>query len=763
MSDATRLERLGWAVLRAERFALGAALGLWVADAMLLAVARGSATWMQWALGLGAAAFVVLTTAAVLGAIVLPVLLPTADRIMTRLTSGWGALRRGEVEARHDWLARVLALPVVLAVMGLLAYQVGFAVVFGFARADTMAAAMAVAMIVFSVVLGLAWSVVTSILRTMVDGASRVRGLRSVVARAWPVPALLSVGALAVAVAVAYAQRKVLGALPWREAAPLLGVVGGLAIATYLPMGPRWLRSAATTLTALVFAAGLVAAMRLRRDSGRAQSLAFDRALSGRLGYAAWTFATDFDRDGQIGLLGGGDCAPFDPRRYTGAPDLPGNGIDEDCDGSDLSPQILKFRATTPVPPGVVPPKPMVILVTVDALAAPKLAAIGGRRAIMPRVDELANRSMLFTQCFSQGPSTRMSFPSMFTSRWDSELGFEYSPRVPYSFSEKEHSLQDSFDDAEYDTVAVIPDIYFDPSRWPSVTRGFKRVDSSALGTPDGKHDAAEVTDAALRILSENRERPLYLWLHYYDAHPPYGDPPGVKAPHADDTVFYDEELAYIDKQLGRLIDAVDHRSDPTYLVLTSDHATSFYPIDGVRRWNYGYDIYTSTLHVPLIIHGPGIPAGRVDHVVSTMDVAPTLGNLLGLPHTERFDGTSLVPELLSGATDDHRVVFHEYYLPENEFRGHGDPLEFVSVRTDRYDLILNRDHGTYELYDWSADYWEEHDLYAELAGTPVIARIRSLLAAFQLRYAGSVATKTPATTTSRIGLGHGRFPAIDR
>ena len=40
--------------------------------------------------------------------------------------------------------------------------------------------------------------------------------------------------------------------------------------------------------------------------------------------------------DEVIGMLGGGDCAPFDPRRYSGAVDTPGNGIDEDCDGSDL-------------------------------------------------------------------------------------------------------------------------------------------------------------------------------------------------------------------------------------------------------------------------------------------------------------------------------------------------------------------------------------------------------------------------------------------
>jgi arylsulfatase A-like enzyme len=405
-----------------------------------------------------------------------------------------------------------------------------------------------------------------------------------------------------------------------------------------------------------------------------------------------------------------------------------------------------------------------VIFVTIDALTATKLAAIGGRGSVMPRLDELASRSMLFTHCFSQGPSTRMSFPSIFTSRWDSQQTFEFAARAPYSFSDKERTLQDAFDDAGYETEAVIPNVYFGRSRWASLTKGFQRVDESALASLSGKHDAVEVTDAALRALSQDRARPLYLWVHYYDAHPPYGPPPGVKPPNRDDRTYYDEELGYIDRELGRLIDAVDHRADPTYLVLTSDHATSFHPTPELRHWNYGYDIYTSTLHVPLLFHGPGLRTGRSEDVVSTMDVTPTLANLLGLEGKGRFEGTSLAPELLEGRTDPKRMVFHEYDLPENEFRGKGDPLEFVSVRTDKYDLILNREHGTYELYDWQADYWELHDLYEEQARSPEIAKLRAMLGTFVFKVQRNATVTRPSPASAGFLL-RGRpraFSAIE-
>jgi len=181
-------------------------------------------------------------------------------------------------------------------------------------------------------------------------------------------------------------------------------------------------------------------------------------------------------------------------------------------------------------------------------------------------------------------------------------------------------------DDAGYETAAVIPDAYFDRLRWPSVTRGFQRVDDSALRV--GKHNAPAVTDAALRILSENRERPLFLWVHYYDAHPPYVRLAGVQYPDRTDRALYEAELTYLDREVGRVLDAVAQRPDPTYVIVTADHSTVFHPNPALRRGHYGYDLYTATLNVPLIVNGPQVHPGRVDELVSTMDITPTVLDL---------------------------------------------------------------------------------------------------------------------------------------
>jgi arylsulfatase A-like enzyme len=320
----------------------------------------------------------------------------------------------------------------------------------------------------------------------------------------------------------------------------------------------------------------------------------------------------------------------------------------------------------------------------------------------------------------------------MFTSRWDSQLVFSFAPRIPYSVGPKEKQVQDLIDDAGYDTVAVIPNAYFEKARWPSVTRGFQQVDATALVT--GKHNAPRVTDAALRVLSEQRDRPLYLWVHYYDAHPPYNALPGVQYSERNDLTYYEAELRYIDGELGRLLDALAHRSDPTYVILTSDHSTVFHPNPELRKFHYGYDLYTATLHVPLIVHGPGIAPGRVEEPVSTMDIAPTMLDLMKIPQPAQFNGTSLMPELFGGQHDPKRFLFHEYYLPEFVLRGK-DPLQIVSVRDSRWDLILDRDRGLYELYDWNADYYEQHDLYETMALTPEVGHLRSMLGGFLLQF----------------------------
>jgi arylsulfatase A-like enzyme len=735
-SAPPRWKRVRRRSLAGLRFALGATLGLWLGDALLLLYSRGGASWTQWLTGIGAALFVASTTAAVLGCLLGPIVAPIAERVKASVHTWWARLD-GEGGDRSRALASAAVAGIVLtSIWSLIASRVISAVLYGVARPDTTEIALTFSHVVFTATMVLAWPLGYRAARIVVDSAAKVRAFRWVLARTWRVIACFAVPVLAAAVAGAIVYRQELGTVSWLGLAPLVLVIPGIVLQRELPrVRPPWgrhLTRAGLVVLGLAFAGASLAAWRVRPESTTAQILGFDRAWSGRLGYSAWVFALDFDRDGQINILGGGDCAPFNAHRHAGATDIPGNTIDEDCDGVDGTPQAIRPRPRGSIATGKLPAHPNIVLITIDALGAPRLSALGSPVALMPHVDEFAASSMLFSHAFSQGPSTRLSFPSMFTSRWDSQIVFSFAPRIPYSVGPKEKQVQDLIDDAGYDTVAVIPNAYFEKARWPSVTRGFQQVDSSAVLA--GKHNAPQVTDAALRVLSEHRERPLYLWVHYYDAHPPYSALPGVQYAERNDLAYYEGELRYIDHELGRLFEVLLQRADPTYVILTSDHSTVFHPNPASRRFHYGYDLYTATLHVPLIVHGPGIVPGRVDDPVATMDVAPTILDLLRISEPPQFSGTSLVPELLGGQHDPKRFLFHEYYLPEFVLRGK-DPLQIVSVRDSRWDLILDRDRGLYELYDWNADYYEQHDLYETMALTPEVGHLRSMLGGFLLQF----------------------------
>jgi choline-sulfatase len=725
--------RLPWlrvppSIATGARFAAGATLGLWLGDVVLVAVSRGHATPFQRLVGMGAALFVALPPALLLGSLLGPVLVPGVSAAIGNVGAGWRAIRRGGRDAEHALAAGSLTVALVAAVFTWLGYRTVVAIQLGFARPDTMAGALAASYWVFAVALALTVPWTYRALRTFVDKRSETRGLRWLFGWKWAIPALLA-APLAFAVKTFVVNyRDELSAVPWVSAIPLGGLVLGVAGAGHLQRArPRW-RRIAVVVTLVAFAFGGVLAMQLRSESTTARTLAFDRSLAGQLGYAVWTAALDFDGDGQLSILGGGDCAPFDPRRHAGAMDVPDNGVDEDCDGEDLKQVALHPRARLNVGQVSLPDKPMIVFVTIDALAATRLVTLGSKTSFMPRLDDFAARSALFTHCFSTGPSTRLSFPSMFTSRWDSQLTFEVGPRLPYSFTPTERELQDVLDDAGYETVAVLPTEYFNRPRWPSITRGFQRVDTSAI--PTGKFNSPQVTDAALRVLSEQRDRPLYLWVHYYDAHPPYQIAPGTGHVNYSEEAAYESELRFTDREVGRLLDTLAQRSEPMYTIIAADHGTVFHPDPASRHAHYGYDLYTATLHVPLVVHGPGIKPSRPDGLVTTMDITPTVADILKVDPRAELEGTSLLPEMMAGQKDTQRVLFHEFFLAERIFHGF-EPLEIVSLHQGNYNFILNRLKGTYELYDWTTDYYEQRDLYEEQSRSPNVKHLKSLLSSF--------------------------------
>ena len=118
---------------------------------------------------------------------------------------------------------------------------------------------------------------------------------------------------------------------------------------------------------------------------------------------------------------------------------------------------------------------------------------------------------------------------------------------------------------------------------------------------------ASEVVDHALRWLDTQSGKPYLLWVHVYDPHLPYDPPSPFREKYADRP--YDGEVAYTDQQLGRLFDAVEKKSPGTVLMaVLSDHGESF---SEHGEYAHGVFLYDTTLRIPFLLSGPGIPAGR--------------------------------------------------------------------------------------------------------------------------------------------------------
>jgi arylsulfatase A-like enzyme len=336
--------------------------------------------------------------------------------------------------------------------------------------------------------------------------------------------------------------------------------------------------------------------------------------------------------------------------------------------------------------------------------------ALGSKRSVTPKLDAYAARSALFRYAFAQGPSTRLSFPALFTSRWDSQIKKRAAPGSrPSAIDDSEQMLAEVLSAEGYDTQAVVPDAYFRRSRWPSLTAGFKQVIDTAAKLAV-THNSAAVTDAALSVINHDRKKPLFLWVHYYDAHSPHVQPADIQPFGTDRSDIYDAELKLVDREVGRLLATIEARhSDNAVVFLTGDHGIAF---DEGRhgRFNYGYDLSTNVLHVPLIVAGPQVRTQVLDSIVSTMDIAPTITNLLRIKRPKSFEGASLLPELFSGHVTRPARLVHEFFLEERLWEQR-EPLEQISLRTDQYNLVHDRVRGVYALYDWRADYLESTNL----------------------------------------------------
>jgi arylsulfatase A-like enzyme/Tfp pilus assembly protein PilF len=211
------------------------------------------------------------------------------------------------------------------------------------------------------------------------------------------------------------------------------------------------------------------------------------------------------------------------------------------------------------------------------------------------------------------------------------------------------------------------------------------------------------VSRRALEWLEKSeRGKPFFLWVHFYDPHFPYDPPEPYRSRYKKD--LYGGEVAYVDEQVGKILQSLADRSldSQTLVVLMSDHGES---LGEHGEYTHGVFLYDSTMRIPLIIAGPGIPGGReVPQQVRSIDVLPTVTDFLGLPAGERAQGVSLIPALLEGKATRSNYCYMETLYPKSQMGW----CELRAMRTDQWKLIVAPKPELYRLPD---DRGENHNV----------------------------------------------------
>jgi arylsulfatase A-like enzyme len=344
------------------------------------------------------------------------------------------------------------------------------------------------------------------------------------------------------------------------------------------------------------------------------------------------------------------------------------------------------------------------VLVTIDTLRADRLGCYGRRDVATPHLDLLARDGAMAPEASAQVPLTRPSHVTLLTGLYPQEHGIRdnVSPPLP----EGVPSLATILKDAGFTTAGFVSSIVL--SAQSGLGRGFSTFsdqfkvepgDLRFLNTIQRRGDIP--TSEAIGWLQGRKGERFFLWLHLYDPHEPYEPPEPYATRYAERP--YDGEVAWSDELVGRLdtVLVALGLKDTTLLVVTSDHG------EGLGEHGedvHGFFVYQTTLRVPLLFRGPGIPPGtRLPVVARSVDLVPTVLDFLGVKGG-RFSGRDLAPALRGLEKPREEAAYAESLLPLLHY-GWSD---LRALREGRWKYIQA---PRPELYDLTEDPGETRDL----------------------------------------------------
>ncbi len=338
------------------------------------------------------------------------------------------------------------------------------------------------------------------------------------------------------------------------------------------------------------------------------------------------------------------------------------------------------------------PSGPDILLITVDALRPDHLGLYGYARETSPNLDHWFSDGLIFDQAYATQSNTAPSIISLLTGQYPQEHGV----RLLYQLVPRRSRLLTGALPKGYQSAAFVSNFVLTDEA-TGLAAYFDHYDDfmaeAVPGRPLYERGAGPTTDAALQWLAGRRDpkKPLFLWVHYIDPHGPYLPPetwletfdhpepkpipeeriPGhQKFAEINDGLEYvdryDEEIAYVDREIGRLLEgysALAGEKEPL-LIFTADHGESM--MEHEKWFSHGYHVYEEIMRVPLMIQGPGVTSGRRQGLVSGIDLAPTVLGLLGTAGELETSGVDL---LAAGGDQEGRILFAEATRADYQWR----------------------------------------------------------------------------------------------
>lgn len=400
--------------------------------------------------------------------------------------------------------------------------------------------------------------------------------------------------------------------------------------------------------------------------------------------------------------------------------------------------------------------RPNVLFIFSDDQRADTIAALGNTHIQTPNLDRIVQRGTAFTNAFCMGsphgavcqPSRAMLMSGRTLFRvdlnlkgnetWPEKFGASgYATFATGKWHNGPESLQRSFQNGKSIFMGGMGDPY------KLVIQDIGPEHTLVNKRESGEHSVQLFTDAALEFVqAQSKEKPWLCYVAYNLPHDPRVAPqawhdrtnaskPPLPAnflpqhpfnngeltvrdeqleawPRTEDAVRqhladYYAAIMFVDEQVGRLLDALEksRQAENTIVVFSSDHGLAI----GSHGLMGKQSLYEHSMKAPLLMAGPGIPAGKKsDALCYLLDIFPTLGDLAGIAAPQGSEGLSLKPVMAGAQSILRASLFTSYKDCQRAWRD------------ERWKLIVYPQVAKTQLFDLQSDPQEMQDLAGEAA-----------------------------------------------